>query len=95
MKKVNLGAMKLHDIEPLNNSITVLRVPGGWIYYREAQGTFVPETVNNNAIEACKKIIEFSSECTTGYSLESNGKQIDLTSLNNAYDLAWAVLQEK
>ena len=48
----------------------------------------------DKAIEACKKIDEFNSECFTGYpvTMVSNGKVINHKLLNEAYDLAYEVL---
>lgn len=48
------------------------------------------------AIEACKKIDEFQSECMSGHPIvfQSNGLPINHAALNEAYDLAYTVLQE-
>jgi hypothetical protein len=54
------------------------------------------EQIFNIAVEACKKIEAFQSECCTGYSVQfvSNGKLINHALLNEAYDLAYSVLHE-
>ena len=52
--------------------------------------------VIDTAIEACKAIDAFQSKCMTGYPIvfASNGKKIDHTALNHAYDLAYKVLHQ-
>ena len=50
--------------------------------------------VAETAIKACKAIDAFQSKCMTGYPIvfASNGKKIDHTALNHAYDIAYKVL---
>jgi hypothetical protein len=52
--------------------------------------------IYNKAIEACKLFDEFHSKCFTGHPVAfvSNGKLIDHTLFNKAYDMAYEVLHE-
>ena len=48
-----------------------------------------------NAIDACKKIEEFHTQIfCTGFPLQIKGKDVDHSTFNEAYDLAYKVLRE-
>ena len=62
----------------------------------EKQMTKKEKYIFEKAIEACKTIDKFHSKCFTGHPIQlvSNGKKIDHTLLNEAYDLSYEVLSE-
>ena len=38
----NIYELELHEWRDTNNALSILRVPGGWIYYANGHPCFVP-----------------------------------------------------